>query len=31
VKPTRAQVAGTLLAALLFFAFLLARYTRLFQ
>jgi len=31
VKPTRAQVVGTLLAALLVFAFLLFRYTRLFE
>jgi len=31
VKATRAQVLGSLLVALLFFAFLLARYTRLFE
>jgi hypothetical protein len=30
MKPTRAQVLGSLLIALLFFAFLLARYARLF-
>jgi len=31
VRPTRAQVVGTLLAALLVFAYLLARYARLFE
>jgi hypothetical protein len=31
VKPTRAQVLGTVLVALLFFAFLLARYAHLFE
>jgi len=31
VKPTRAQVIGTLLAALLVFAYLLLRYARLFE
>jgi len=31
VKPTRAQVVGTLLLALLFFAYLVARYAHLFE
>jgi hypothetical protein len=31
VKPTRAQVVGTLLLALVFFAYLVARYARLFE
>jgi len=31
VKATRAQVVGTLLLALLFFAWLVARYARLFE
>jgi len=31
VKPTRPQVLGTLLAALLVFAYLLVRYARLFE
>jgi len=31
VRPTRAQVLGTLLVAVLFFAFLLVRYARLFE
>jgi len=30
VKPTRAQVVGTLLVAILFFAYMMARYARLF-
>jgi hypothetical protein len=31
VKPTRAQVVGSLLIALLVFAFLVVRYARLFE